>query len=210
MHTAFHLYNLIMGVLATAGLGYLFYLHQYEIEYNRFVFVTVTGIVIFALVAPVIEAVVQPLVHFAHAVAALFIIFGLYDPVNNDLRKEQWAELLLKDPTTIRKPSEWMVPMDDRILELFHTSDLVLTPALIAYNIDYSREEVNRRLSELEEHGLVDRVERGKYRITDLGEKYLDGRLHVALLDNDETTESDHVNSESEGITGSDDESPDS
>lgn len=191
MHTAFHLYNLIMGGIATAGLAYLFYLHRYEIEYNRFVFVTVTGIVIFTLVAPIVEVIVQPLVHFTHAIAALFIIFGLYDPVNNDLRKEQWAKLLLRDPTTIRKSSEWMVPMDDRILELFHTSQLVLTPALIAYNIEYSREEVNRRLSALEKHGLVERVERGKYRITELGGKYLEGRLHVSLLDEDDTTSID-------------------
>jgi DNA-binding IclR family transcriptional regulator len=66
--------------------------------------------------------------------------------------------------------------MDDRVLELFHTSDLVLTPAIIAYNIDYSRGEVNRRLAELETHGFVEKVERGKYRLTEQGEQYLQGR----------------------------------
>lgn len=69
------------------------------------------------------------------------------------------------------------LPIDDRILEVLQSSGLVLSPSIIAYNIDKSREEVNRRLSELVEYGLVDRVERGKYRIAKLGEKYLAGDL---------------------------------
>jgi len=105
------------------------------------------------------------------------VILGLYDPVHNDLRKDEWARLLLQEPSELRHPGEWMVPMDDEILELFHSAHLVLTPAIIAYNIDRSREEVNRRLSELETRQLVERVERGKYRITQLGERYLQGTL---------------------------------
>lgn len=181
----FHLYNLVMGFVATGGLLYMLHLHRIEGRYHRFVFVTAAGILVFVVVAPVVELVLPDLVHLVHGLAALFIVFGLYDPVRNDLRKDQWARLLLRDPKTMRSPSDWMAPMDDRILELFHSSDLVLTPAIIAYNIDHSREEVNRRLSELEEHGLVERVERGKYRITELGEEYLHGQLHVSLLESE-------------------------
>ena len=65
--------------------------------------------------------------------------------------------------------------MDDEILELFHSTHLMLTPSIIAYNLDRSREEVNRRLIELVDHGLVERVDRGKYRITEFGEQYLRG-----------------------------------
>jgi predicted transcriptional regulator len=72
-----------------------------------------------------------------------------------------------------------MTPMDDDILELFHSSHLVLTPSIIAYNTGYSREEVNRRLRELTENGLMKRVERGKYRITTIGENYLTGKYPV-------------------------------
>lgn len=168
------------GVIASVGLYYIFRLHRFEGRYHRFVFVTTAGILVFALIAPVVEVLYPAFVHVVHGIAALLIIFGLYDPVRNDLRKDQWAGLLLQDPTIMREPSDWMAPMDDQVLELFHTSDLVLTPAIIAYNIEFSREEVNRRLSELEEHGLVERVERGKYRISELGEKYLQGRLHVS------------------------------
>lgn len=180
---SFHLYNLLMGLIATAGLIYVLYLHRSKGRYDRFVFVTVGGILIFAVVGPLMELIYYPLVHVIHGIAAIFIILGLYDPVHNDLRRDQWAELLLEDPSTMRDSSEWMVPMDDQILELFHTSDLVLTPAIIAYNIDYSREEVNRRLSELEGHGLVERVERGKYRISPLGEAYLHGQTPESVVE---------------------------
>jgi len=42
-------------------------------------------------------------------------------------------------------------------------------------NIDKSRGEVNRRLSTLAEQGYVDRVKRGYYEITTIGERYLRG-----------------------------------
>ncbi len=79
-----------------------------------------------------------------------------------------------------------MTPMDDAILELFHSSELVLTPAVVALNIDCSCEEVNRHLSRLEAHGLVEKVKRGKYRLTQRGEQYLRGELHVVLLIEDD------------------------
>lgn len=74
------------------------------------------------------------------------------------------------------------LPIDDRILEVLQSSGLVLSPSIIAYNIDKSREEVNRRLSELVEYGIVERVERGKYQIADAGEEYLVGRLNAETL----------------------------
>jgi len=69
------------------------------------------------------------------------------------------------------------MPIDDRILEALATSGLVLSPSVIAFNIDKSRSEVNRRLSALVEHGLVERVKRGYYKITELGEQYLAGEV---------------------------------
>jgi DNA-binding IclR family transcriptional regulator len=67
------------------------------------------------------------------------------------------------------------LPIDDRILEILSESGLVLSPAVIAYNIDKSRDEVNRRLSVLTEEGFVVREKRGYYRIAMDGEKYLRG-----------------------------------
>ncbi|PSP73692.1 MarR family transcriptional regulator [Halobacteriales archaeon QS_3_64_16] len=68
-----------------------------------------------------------------------------------------------------------MTALDDEILEVFRSSELVLTPAVVAYNIGYSREAVNRRLGELEEREFVERIERGRYRLTVRGEAYLRG-----------------------------------
>jgi predicted transcriptional regulator len=82
----------------------------------------------------------------------------------------------------MRQRADWMTHMDDLVLEILQSSGLVLSPSIIAFNLDASREAVNRRLKELTEYGLVERIERGKYRITRNGETYLDGNLDASEL----------------------------
>lgn len=168
-------YNLLAGLVGSVGLVYLLYLERFVVGNRRFLIVTTAGLLLFTAIAPFVQLVAPTLVHVVHGVAALFVVLGLYDPVHNDLRKNEWASLLLEDPSEGRHPADWMVPLDDEILTLFHHKGLVLTPAIVAYNLDRSREEVNRRLTELSDCGLVERVERGKYRITAAGEQYLSG-----------------------------------
>lgn len=175
------LYNLAFGLLAAVGLVYLAYSQRFVIGYRRFFYLLIVGLLVFSVGGPLADLYAADFSHAIHGIAALFVILGLYDPVHNDLRKDEWARLLVQEPSEIRHPGEWMVPMDDEILELFHSAHLVLTPAIIAYNIDRSREEVNRRLSALEGHGLVERVERGKYRITPYGEQYLHGEFATGV-----------------------------
>ncbi|MFC7129138.1 winged helix-turn-helix domain-containing protein [Haloferax chudinovii] len=87
----------------------------------------------------------------------------------------------------MRKPGEWMqMPIDERILEALDTSEMILSPAVIAKNIDKTRSEVNRRLSVLVEQGFVTRVERGYYEIADRGSKYLSGDFDASALDDEE------------------------
>lgn len=76
-------------------------------------------------------------------------------------------------------------PGDDRILELLDESDLILSPSIIAANIELTRHHVSARLSELKAHGLVESVEtgRGHYRITEQGQAYLAGELDATDLD---------------------------
>lgn len=171
------LYNLALGVLSGVGLIYLAYTQRFIVVYRRFIYLLIAGLLLFAVGGPLMELVAPDFSHLVHGVSALFVVLGLYDPVHNDLRKDEWARLLVREPSELRHPGEWMVPLDDEILELFHSVHLVLTPAIIAYNLDRSREEVNRRLSELVDRDLVNRVERGKYHITTLGEEYLRGEL---------------------------------
>ncbi|ELZ58120.1 MULTISPECIES: winged helix-turn-helix domain-containing protein [unclassified Haloferax] len=87
----------------------------------------------------------------------------------------------------MRKPGEWMqMPIDERILEALDTSGMILSPAVIAKNIDKTRSEVNRRLSVLVEQGFVTRVERGYYEIADRGSEYLSGDFDASVLDDEE------------------------
>lgn len=82
-----------------------------------------------------------------------------------------------------RKPASWMqLPIDERILEVLD-SGFLLSPTIIAENIDKTREEVNRRLTVLTDKGLVKRIRRGRYEIGSRGREYLDGELDEGELD---------------------------
>jgi predicted transcriptional regulator len=80
----------------------------------------------------------------------------------------------------MRKRGEWMTPMDDLLLEALESSDMVLSPSIISFNLDLSREAVNRRLQTLADHDLVEKIERGKYEITDEGREYLSGEFDAS------------------------------
>jgi predicted transcriptional regulator len=167
-------YNAVMSLVIVTGIALLARGERFAAGYRRFLTVMVAGVLVFAT-DPVFDHFLPSVVHVVHGLAALLVVYSLYDPIHNDLRREEWAALLLRNPTDARRPAEWMTPLDDEILEVFHSSELILTPAIAAYNIDYSREAVSRRLGELEGHGFVERVERGRYRLTVRGEDYLQG-----------------------------------
>lgn len=71
-----------------------------------------------------------------------------------------------------RRP-DWMTDMDLEILGVLDKG-LTLSPSIIAENIDRSRVGVNRRLNTLQASGVVEKVDRGKYQITDQGVKFLE------------------------------------
>lgn len=90
-----------------------------------------------------------------------------------------------------------MNEVDDLILEFFEAQepDLVLSPTIVWYNLsntksalDKSKETVRRRMSNLPERGLLERVEedRAYYRLTDKGRAYLAGDLDADDLRLDE------------------------
>jgi DNA-binding transcriptional ArsR family regulator len=175
-------YNLTIGLVTGIGICYFLFFKQSVVDYQRYLLLTVAGLVLFLVGGPITELLLPALVHWVHGLAALLVIIGLYDPLENDLRRDAWADVLLEKPDQVRERADWMLPIDDAILELFHSKELILTPTIIAYNIDYSREEVNRRLGVLEDHGLVTKVERGKYRITAFGRQYVTGVVSQGAL----------------------------
>lgn len=144
-------------------------------DYRRSPLVAVSGVVAFVTIGLASELLVLPFVHWAHGIATLLVVAGLYCSVSPNLRTSERPERFLREPSRMRKPADWMTPLDDSILELCHSSELVLTPAIISFNIEYSRAEVNRRMSKLERHRLIERIERGKYRITSFGKQYVRG-----------------------------------
>lgn len=84
-----------------------------------------------------------------------------------------------------RRRGDWQTPLDDEILELLADSGLTLSPSIIAFNLDRSREGVADRISVLTAYGLVQKVERGKYKITKEGNQYLQGDLDASKLDSE-------------------------
>lgn len=174
-------YNLAIGVITGIGVLYFLFFKPTVIEYQQFLVVTIAGLLLFLIGGPIVELFIPTLVHWVHGIASLLVILGLYDPLENDVRRDAWGEVLLRDPDQLRQSADWMLPIDDAILGLLHSTDLVLTPSVIAYNIEYSRDEVNRRLVELDQRSFATRVERGKYRITTLGREYLDGPVPQSI-----------------------------
>jgi predicted transcriptional regulator len=74
-----------------------------------------------------------------------------------------------------------MVLLDDRILEYLVEAGFS-TPSEIAEDeyIHYSAQHVGDRCRKMAEHGLVENVGNGVYRITERGEQYLAEELNTA------------------------------
>ena len=83
----------------------------------------------------------------------------------------------------MRPRVEWMNQTDDRVLELLDESGLILSPAVVAINLGYTRNWVSRRMTKLEEADLLRRVDGGYYEITDLGRAYLTGEIDADDLE---------------------------
>jgi len=81
----------------------------------------------------------------------------------------------------------WMTNADTHILEFLHNGGnaIYATPAVIAYNIDFTRNYVSKRMAKLQDHGLVryDDKTAAMYAITDRGRAYLAGELDASDLE---------------------------
>jgi predicted transcriptional regulator len=70
-----------------------------------------------------------------------------------------------------------MTQADERILEFLYEKEIVASPAVIAANIEYSNEYISRRCRKLVDGGLLQRADASNYRLTDLGERFLEGEV---------------------------------
>lgn len=84
----------------------------------------------------------------------------------------------------------WMVPADSAILRfLFVARDTagrpsIQTPKTISANTGYSRKHVGNRCRHLEDHHLLEKVDRGEYRLSELGESLVNGGIKPEDLPN--------------------------
>ena len=85
----------------------------------------------------------------------------------------------------VRKRADWMRPIDERILETMRDEGN-LTPRAVADFGVTSHSHASDRLSKLAKYGLVERISRGLYRITDEGHAFLDEELDASTLDAEE------------------------
>jgi len=81
--------------------------------------------------------------------------------------------------------AEWMNPVDERILEAIEHEGNLTPLALDDLDVT-SKSHGSDRLSLLARYGLVERVSRGLYRITDEGRDFLDGNLDASKLEESE------------------------
>lgn len=84
---------------------------------------------------------------------------------------------------------EWMTRADVTILEFLHTArdvrgrPAIQSPALIAANTGLSRKHVGNRCRHLADRELVEKVDRGRYRLAETGEALMTGEMRVDDLD---------------------------
>jgi Mn-dependent DtxR family transcriptional regulator len=79
------------------------------------------------------------------------------------------------------KDLDWLTETDEDILKVLWTR-LILSPSIIAANTERSRVSVSRRLDTLQAGGLVEKVDRGKYKISDKGAEVVEN--HSSIEDN--------------------------
>lgn len=82
----------------------------------------------------------------------------------------------------MRPRIDWMTQADERILEFLSEKDIISSPGVIAANLGYNSNYISRRCRKLADAELIQRTDATNYQITELGERYLSGRLSQAEI----------------------------
>lgn len=93
----------------------------------------------------------------------------------------------------MRKTADWMSPADDRILEAIrdegNMTPLALSREGETPRIDIGRKYAGERCRELARYGLLYKLDKGLFGLTEEGEAYLDEELDASDLESVEDTE---------------------
>lgn len=113
----------------------------------------------------------------------------MYDAINNI---PESADEIMRSPSDddgMHNQVGWMTPADVSILTfLSNCKDnagnfAIQTPMTISLNTGYSDTHVGARCRTLETHGLIERTDRGKYRLSDDGASLLNGGMNPSELE---------------------------
>ena len=86
---------------------------------------------------------------------------------------------------------DWMIPLDEDVLELFRSGEEVFSPSHVAEADICTDPQAAHRCRQLADHGLLEKHMTGVYEITDLGERFLDGEVDPAALEDGAESEDD-------------------
>lgn len=99
------------------------------------------------------------------------------------------------DGPDMHRRVEWMVAADVLILEFLYASrdrrgnPSIQTPNTLHLNIGYSRQHISQRCKVLVEHGLVEQLDQGRYRLTDRGEQLIENEIPLEVVNDDNDAE---------------------
>jgi len=82
----------------------------------------------------------------------------------------------------MRQPADWMVPSDDRILEMIRDYGNLTPKAIDDFGGPVAAHAGNRCRT-LVDYGLLKQISRGLYGTTDKGLAYLNGELDASTLE---------------------------
>jgi len=91
----------------------------------------------------------------------------------------------------MRKPAEWMVYADERILEFLseygnhQPAQIADRMSELGESLQYHRKYIGKRCRKLAEYGFLENLGNGIYTVTDIGREYLEGELDASTLANE-------------------------
>ncbi|MFH5800443.1 MarR family transcriptional regulator [Haladaptatus sp. CMAA 1911] len=77
----------------------------------------------------------------------------------------------------------WMSPIDYEILLFFEEHDILVSPKVLALNIDYNRQYTSKRCRTLTEKGILSQKSNGVYELSEKGRQFLAGDLDADELE---------------------------
>jgi len=87
-----------------------------------------------------------------------------------------------QDTPVVRQRADWMRPVDEHILETMRDEGNLTPRAVDDFDVT-SQSHASDRLTQLARYGLVEKISRGLYRLTDEGRGFLDETVDAGDLE---------------------------